>query len=367
MEGDSSAKKIYLVNYAPPSTSIYKYTGEIAGCITGSSEQINLRYSNRSGKWSLHTQGETFGSPIKNVISVNITLGKFLFRKARKFIKSGSGTNRIVHYTHQTVRPFDFDLDRSVVTVHDNPYAALKYGVYNSPSKAISDKLLFDLYSASIRSNLRRYKDFKHVITITEYVKKSLIQYGFHGEITAIHSPVGNHFFELQDKVALRHELNLPLDKKLLLSVTTDQPRKNLRMIEELMKRLDNTYELVRVGTPISNSVTFSNVSAEKINKIYNACDLMIMPSTEEGYGYPIPEAMAVGLPVVCSDISVFHELAGDSAVYFNPLNAEEFCDAVQKGIEESDELKSRMADKAGSFSYSKFCAKMNEYYDKRF
>ena len=360
-------KKLFLVNYAPPTSSIYKYTGEILSCTEDYSEQLNLLYSNRSKKWDLDTRGISFKSPVKKALYANILLSRYLFRKARKYILTSSDEERIIHYTHQTISPFKLDLERSVVTIHDNPYTALKYGVYNKPNNSITDKMRFRIYSASIRYTLSKYKEFKHVITTSDYVKNSLIKYGFRNEITTIHPQVGPHFQPIKDKERLRQELGLPKNKKLLLSVASDQPRKNLNMVERLMNELDQSYHLVRVGKPISDSSSFSNVDPHTINKIYNACDVLIMPSLEEGYGYPVPEAMTVGLPIVCSDIDVFHELCGDSGIYFDPLSVEAFRDAVKTSIENYVFYSNKVVERSAIFSHSRFCEEINNYYMQRF
>lgn len=363
----TSAKKIFLINYAPPTSSIYKYTGEILSCTKGYSEQINLQYSNRSKRWNLPSQGISFKPPFKKILYVNILMSRILFRKAKNYILNSSNKERIIHYTHQTISPFSIDLDRSVVTIHDNPYTALKYGVYNKPNNTFTDRVRFHIYSNSIRYTLSQYKKFKHVITTSDYVKNSLIKYGFRNEITTIHPQVGKNFRLIDDKVKLREELDLPKDKKLLLSVASDQPRKNLNMVEELMNRLDESYHLVRVGNPIFNSSSFTNVDPETINKIYNACDVLIMPSLEEGFGYPVPEAMTVGLPVICSDIEVFHELCGNSGIYFDPRSVDAFEDAVKIGIEEHGVYSNKVVERSANFSHSRFCEEINNYYHQKF
>ena len=362
-----SIKKLFLINYSHPLTSGYKYASEIYDCTSSYSELLNLQYSNRSKNWKVAAQGTTFKSPVKNVISANILFSQFLFRKARKYILSSSDEKRVVHYTHQTLSPFNLDLDRSIVTIHDSPYTALKYGIYNTPRENIADLFSFRIYSYSIKQNLEKYKKFKHIITTSDYVKNSLVKYGFKNEITTIHPPAAAHFKPIKDKEKLREELNLPKEKKLLLSVTTDQPRKNLNLIEKLLEHLDQSFQLVRVGKPILNSINYSNVDPSTLNKIYNACDILVMPSLEEGYGYPIAEAMSVGTPVVCSDIEVFHEICGESAIYFDPNSVKGFEDAVKTGINDAEVYRYKVLNRSLNFSHSRFCAEISKYYAERF
>jgi glycosyltransferase involved in cell wall biosynthesis len=49
------------------------------------------------------------------------------------------------------------------------------------------------------------------------------------------------------------------------------------------------------------------------------AAACVAVPSLAEGFGLPVLEAMRRGVPVACSDIGVFHEVAGDAARYFDP------------------------------------------------
>lgn len=68
----------------------------------------------------------------------------------------------------------------------------------------------------------------------------------------------------------------------------------------------------------------------EKIKLIKNAV-AFIYPSLYEGFGIPIIEAMRFGCPVICSNIGSSKEVAGNMAMYFEKLNAEELCGQMQK------------------------------------
>lgn len=51
----------------------------------------------------------------------------------------------------------------------------------------------------------------------------------------------------------------------------------------------------------------------------YRGAELFVFPSLFEGFGLPVLEAMATGTPTVLADIDVFHEVAGDAAVFYSP------------------------------------------------
>jgi glycosyltransferase involved in cell wall biosynthesis len=57
----------------------------------------------------------------------------------------------------------------------------------------------------------------------------------------------------------------------------------------------------------------------------------LLFTSRYEGFGLPILEAMANDCPVICSDIAVFHEVAGDAAIYFDPLSPDALTQAVTR------------------------------------
>ncbi|MCU1441464.1 MAG: glycosyltransferase family 1 protein [Rhodoglobus sp.] len=59
----------------------------------------------------------------------------------------------------------------------------------------------------------------------------------------------------------------------------------------------------------------------------------LAMPSFDEGFGLPVLDAMAVGLPVIISDIPVFREIAGDAAIYFDPKDDAAIAKAIAQVV----------------------------------
>lgn len=88
--------------------------------------------------------------------------------------------------------------------------------------------------------------------------------------------------------------------------------------------------ELLKLAPP--NQVVFHNgVSDEEYNKILGSAHALVTASESEGFGLPVIEAMRAGVPVVCSDIPIFHEVAGKCALFFEPDNQTKFSKQVVK------------------------------------
>ena len=74
----------------------------------------------------------------------------------------------------------------------------------------------------------------------------------------------------------------------------------------------------------------------------------LIMPSLAEGFGVPIIEALAANTPVLCSDIPVFREVAGELADYFDPFSTESICASVTRELSCQDEWRRKIRERRG-------------------
>lgn len=83
---------------------------------------------------------------------------------------------------------------------------------------------------------------------------------------------------------------------------------------------------------PKDAQVVFHNgVSDDEYEMLLADNAVLATASLDEGYGIPVAEAMAMGVPVVVSDIPVFHEVGADGALYFDPHSPEAFARTVKK------------------------------------
>lgn len=70
-------------------------------------------------------------------------------------------------------------------------------------------------------------------------------------------------------------------------------------------------------------------VNDSELAHIYKNADVFAFPSIIEGFGMPVLEAMACGIPVITSNSSSLGEVAGDAALKINPFNVDEISKAI--------------------------------------
>jgi len=98
-------------------------------------------------------------------------------------------------------------------------------------------------------------------------------------------------------------------------------------------------------------------ISEKKLNNFYNSLDLFIFPSYYEGFGLPVTEAMACGIPIMVSNVSSLVEIAKNTGILINPKKPEEAVKKI-KEIRSSKklqkELKNKSIMKAKEFKWDK-------------
>jgi len=103
---------------------------------------------------------------------------------------------------------------------------------------------------------------------------------------------------------------------------------------------------------------------AELLPGLYHQAELLVLPSRDEGFGFPVLEALACGTPVLCSDIQALHEVGGNQAYYFNlekPAELAEQLAALWRGEQSFDPNAARTH--AARFTWAKTAAATLNFY----
>lgn len=88
--------------------------------------------------------------------------------------------------------------------------------------------------------------------------------------------------------------------------------------------------ELVTAAPKDARISFYGGVTDQQYAEILGQCHALVTASLEEGFGLPIIEAMQEGVPVICSDIDIFHEVAGEAGLFFDPHSPQDFADKVR-------------------------------------
>jgi glycosyltransferase involved in cell wall biosynthesis len=139
---------------------------------------------------------------------------------------------------------------------------------------------------------------------------------------------------------------------EMLLSVGVLQTRKNTLQTLRALETLPGRYRLVLAGGDgygceaihdyirrqgLSSRVrVLGYVPAGELRTLYQAASALVFPSREEGFGLPVLEAMANGLPVVASPTSALPEAGGDAALYADPDDPHDIAEKVTRAVEDT-------------------------------
>jgi glycosyltransferase involved in cell wall biosynthesis len=114
-------------------------------------------------------------------------------------------------------------------------------------------------------------------------------------------------------------------------------------------ERYKELLELIPKGAKV---VWHKGVSDQQYAEILANNAVMTSASLDEGFGLPVVEAQALGVPTVLTDMPVFHEVAGDGALFFNPHDPREFAEKVKQL--DDDELRVTLS-RAGKKHVAKY------------
>jgi glycosyltransferase involved in cell wall biosynthesis len=254
---------------------------------------------------------------------------------------------------------------RRVVTIHD-----LIYARFPEAHAGIRDKGMRVLVPAGARRAHR-------VIADSRSTQRDLSEeIGLSPERIDV-VPLGLGAVRRSDPLAeaeLRRRLAIG-ERPLVLSLSAKRPHKNLLALIGALAEIpaDERPLLVLPGYPtaheaelrakaqalgIADDVRFPAwVSEEELEGLWLLAAAFVFPSRYEGFGLPVLEAMARGVPVACSNASSLPEVAGHAALLFDPRSEHEIAQALRRLLMDrplADRLRALGREQASRFSWER-------------
>jgi mannosyltransferase len=196
----------------------------------------------------------------------------------------------------------------NVVTVHDFTYEMYRTGL----ALAVH---------AWQKKRAIRYADV--VICISEFTKAQLLKFYpefVNKRIEVIHHGVGTEFFYQHNRPKVPSNEIIFLGARdiykrfdLAISATRHLPDMLLSIVGPALTPEEKTHLNAKIPGRWQH---FGRLSDDALCALYNRAFCFVYPSNSEGFGLPLLEAMRAGCPVVCNNLTVFPEVAGDAALF---------------------------------------------------
>lgn len=350
--------KVALINDFMPSTGIGNYAFSLFEELK-KSQDIEMVFLN-SGRHGIEKDGVSIiNSPVSLPV-LNKTLHNVLF-----FPKKIPKGFDLYHCSNQFIAGISKHSRPCIVSCMDVIPKAIPKG-YPSTLRFFLDNAMKQIDGA------------EKIIAISEFTKLELIKHYkiAEGKISTVYLGFDEKIFKPRKKPFARKNLGIPLDGKIVLNVGSEEDRKNIPTLLKaiaIAKKSIPEIKLIRVGEQKQstkqlikkldlekNIQYFNKISLEKLGLFYNSADVFAFTSYYEGFGLPLLEAMASGIPSISTNRASIPEIAGNATETFDCFNEMDLAEKILKLS--SDGKKSKILAKKGLLRSKKFswkkCAK---------
>lgn len=339
---ENMSKKVSIINHFPNGFAMARYTNSLANIDQVFTEIINVKFNPTyvnfpDGLIYYGTKSKT----------INVLARSIVYERLKKHLKRNLEMGNLVHYTEQSMPMFTHGSDLEIVTFHDLFALDQKNG----------------LLSIIFKNFTLKFLEFQNVIAVSNTTRDALEKMKFKGNLTTIYHGIPEIFHPRPNKKFLREKYGLPFDKKIIISVSSDVPRKNLQLLKNIGKMVKNNVEIIRVGPSVGFRYSFNNMSDNELAEIYSASDAFILTSTLEGFNYPVAEAMATGLPVIVSDLEIMKEVTNSAGILCKCNDADSFVEGIEEALDQQNKYSKLSIERAKRFTMANFIKEMTTYY----
>jgi glycosyltransferase involved in cell wall biosynthesis len=280
----------------------------------------------------------------------------------------------VLHSTHHTL-PLARVGCRRVVTIHDVTF--FRIPARYPPARRLYMQTLTRLSARVADAIIAPSNAARDDIVRTLGVPAARVE--------TVYEAAADRFGPVANDVASQIARRRGLDGRFVLSVGSLEPGKNRARLIRAMAMLRDAgmeHHLVVVGQKawkydeelalvdtlrMGDRVHYLGyVSDVDLPALYSAADAFAFPSLHEGFGLPVIEAMACGVPVLTSNISATAEVAGDAGLLVDPLSVEAIRDGLQQLVQDSElrrKLSARGLARAAEFSWRRAADETHDLY----
>lgn len=221
------------------------------------------------------------------------------------------------------------------------------------------------------------------IICVSENTKRDLIKFYpwvDEARVRVIHNGVGSEFFPVNYPIPkLEDRLSFGVKRPFLMYVGDRSSYKNFDVFVELAYQLPQFDVVVVGGQPFNDAehkrvallsgriLHFRGLASEDLNLLYNSAFCLIYPSSYEGFGIPVLEAMKAGCPVVSTNLSSIPEVAGDAALLVDEVSVSAFANEIRRleGSDFRDSIIQKGFDQASKFTWDKCFEETYAFYQE--
>ncbi len=272
-------------------------------------------------------------------------------------------------------RPPAFHFRREIVTIHD---------VFPLTGRDYSTPEFQRKFGALLREAAERAV---RIITPSRYTAEQLVEHAGAAREKIRVIPEGVDLpagaMPPEERLAERERL-VGKGNVMILSVGVLQTRKNTLNALRALAHLPAHYRLVLAGGDghgsdaihdfirreglASRVAVLGHVPTGRLPVLYQTADVFLFPSLEEGFGLPVLEAMAHGLPVAASRASSLPEVGGDAVLYVDPHDPRDIAERILQAAEDKalrDGLAGRGRKRAAEFPWRRAAELTCAVYDE--